>query len=122
MRAVGILSSPNLRAALPYSIVVRNGTSKSIIAYTAFWTTTGEHGDPYSYSRTVGGMYDPGSQIAPNAEKIITIAMQPNEDLTGYVNRFEHSAVTIALDAVMFEDGSTAGPDYSESMAKSRQV
>ena len=44
--------------------------------------------------------------------------MHPSDDMQGYLSVFAHSAVTVTLDALMFEDGTTAGADSSQSMAQ----
>ncbi len=115
--AEAITTLPNLRQMLPYSVVLKNGTAKSIIAYTVSWTTiTDTASTPYTSSRTVRATEDVSSQIAPSGSKVITIARQPSEDVTTYLERFQNSALTIQLEAVMFEDGTTMGDDTSQSM------
>lgn len=111
-------ASENVRDMLPYSAIVRNGTPKSIVAYTLSWTTTDETGKTYADYRTVCGTDDIDSQIAPNTDKLITVLNSPNEDVTGYLERFQHEMLRITLESVMFDDGSTAGRDASQSMAQ----
>jgi hypothetical protein len=111
-------ASQNLRELSPYAAIVRNGTTKSIVAYTLSWATTDDTGQTYTDYRTVCGTDDPDSQIAPNTDRLITVLNSPNEDTADYLERFRHEPLAITLESVMFEDGSTAGRDSSASMAQ----
>lgn len=111
-------ASQNVRDISPYSVIVRNGAPEPVLAYTVSWATTDAMGQTYKDYRTVCGANDAESQIPPNTDKLITVLNSPNEDAASYLQRFQREPLTITLESVMFEDGSTAGGDTSESMAQ----
>ena len=121
------LNASALAPLLPYSVVIRNNSSKSVIAYTVSWISKNTSGKTNSDYRTV---CDANSfkGIAPQSEELVTIIGPPladnpqlSTDVSQQIEAFQAwDSVTISLDAVMFEDGTTKGSDPSQSLAQIR--
>jgi hypothetical protein len=119
----------SLQTVLPYSILIRNATSKPIFAYTVSWISRDRDGAQHSDYRTVCAAMTYNGVIASGQDSLVTIAgsigapthaaSQTFEDSQEEISRFQNQAsVVIALEAVMFADGVVFGKDTSGSVAQ----
>jgi hypothetical protein len=120
--------SDALKPLLPYSVVLRNDSTKAVIAYTVSWTTIDKTGKRNTDYRTVWDINAFKSLIPPNSAGLVTIvgpqsahSISHNSELTSEIaaeaNRFQiQDSVAISLEAVMLEDGTASGPDPSLSI------
>jgi hypothetical protein len=116
-------------AVLPYSVFVVNASAKPIIAVTVGWTSLDDAGQPNVDYRTVWDVIHLAAVVAPNSASLATIigpvsaaslAGQPAfGDGQEQASVFQAQAsVTVALDAVVFPDGTSLGPVRSQSVAQ----
>lgn len=106
-----------LRDLRPYSVFIRSGSSKAIIAYTVSWSSVDKMGQPYTHYGTVCDAISLKGLILPYTDGLVTIigylpsaslATDPQvfSDISEHADRFrDQASVRITLEAVMFEDG-----------------
>jgi hypothetical protein len=131
------LLPPNVSSALApllaYSAVIKNTSTQPIIAYTISWTSIDKNGVPYVDYRTICDAPSPHGFLRPGDKRLVTLLGPAHqfieEDNSGHVSeeasneahRLQaQSAVTVALEAVMFSDGSALGEDHSQSLSQIR--
>jgi hypothetical protein len=111
----------SLQPLLPYSVILRNNSTKSIIAYTVSWSSIDKSGRPNIDYRTVCDAIQLKGLISPSSDSFVTIVGTPPSmgvaEVAEEEKRFQsQGSITISLEAVMFEDGTTSGSDRSLSI------
>jgi len=110
---------------LPYTVVIQNNTDQEIIAYSVVWNCRDAAGKFTRALRNVSGLHDltPGTKLVPHSTQIVSLLIDLEAGGTSWDSNTEgmverhatffssRAAVDIALDAVMFADGSTIGAD-----------
>jgi len=133
-RAAAILGAgaPPALELKPYLAIVRNQNPRTVVAYTVAWTATVRNGTTrvkytqFKFPDAVAGTSNglsllEGREIGAGAERLIGLGFEiwPPEHADSYRNyglaeAFDLGSVIrlhIALDAVIFDDGSLLGPD-----------
>ena len=116
-----------LTPLLPFSVFLKNESAQTIIGYTVSWTSNDASGTTYTDYRTVFDAITLKGLVAPNAARLVTILTSdppPSsfvQDIAEESDRLKNQAsVSIALEAVMFDDGSVQGRDTSQSIEQMR--
>jgi hypothetical protein len=121
--------SPELASAfrelLPYSIFVKNDTNRAVIGYTVSWTTVDSTGFSFTDyvttfdSITLKGLILPhGAGLAAIVVPVFPVSAQTSADIVAQATRLgNQQSVTVALEFVVFEDGSSIGRDNAQSRA-----
>ena len=117
---------------LPYTVVIKNNTDEEIIAYSVLWNCTDADGHFTRSRRTVVNFSNlaPGANLIPHATEIVSMlsGLEAGGQRADFatVSRIDKDAarfsqqrdVNIALDAVLFADGSAIGPDAAHSIPR----
>jgi hypothetical protein len=116
---------------LPFSVFLRNDSNKTVIAYTASWTMTDSAGQHDAYYSTVCDATSLKGLALPHTCRLVTIIEPPTassannpqvlQDIAEQAQRLKAQAsVAIALELVVFEDGSSIGADPLLSLSEVR--
>lgn len=116
-------------AVLPYSLYVVNSASKPVIAFTVSWSSVDSMGEATVDYRTVWDVISLAAVIPPNGGSLATIvgpvsaASLSGEPLFGGGQERAQilqaqTSVVVALDAVVFSDGTSVGPDKSQAVTQ----
>lgn len=121
----------------PFLTLITNTTANTIVAFTLEWMTSSAGGDSVEYSQhkypdALAACPVRGNEIRPGEQRLVPKSIELNAGLWGddptetfYLEQFsawaseqEHvESLGIALDAVLFEDGSLLGPDKADIAA-----
>ena len=106
---------------LPYTVVIKNASPQEVIAYSVVWNGNKARG---SVTLSVRSVYDfsnlqPGAHLRPQSREIVSMSMSLEAGGLHWDPYVEHlialysecAEVNIALDAVLFSDGSASGAD-----------
>ena len=110
---------------LPYSVVIQNRSGQEIIAYSVIWDRLDPEGRVHRGRRSADAFATlaPGVGLAPNSSHVVSLLMSLESGgqtwNAGTEAQSKHllslwagpSTIEISLDAVLFADGSAAGPD-----------
>jgi hypothetical protein len=118
-----------IQPILPYSVFIKNESTKSIIAYTLSWATIDNDGEPFTDDRIVCDFISLKPLLSPHSAALATFfgplnpaaATDPQlrTEISEQAGTFKSKAsVTISVEAVMFEDGTTVGVDSSRSVSQ----
>jgi hypothetical protein len=116
---------------LPFSVIVNNNSQKTILGYTVVWAAVNADGEPYTDFRGLIDYVSLKPVLVPQQASLATILgplewlplAQPSttDVIKREFDRFESRAsVTISLDAVLFQDGTTLGGDRFSTIADMR--
>jgi hypothetical protein len=110
----------------PYSVVLRNDTDLTIVAYHIKWSTIGPDG---KHSKGGESVYD--IHISPHSYRLISLLRAFGTESRDGVDAAEvaeaasldalfksQTALTISLEAVVFEDGTAIGPDTDNRLVR----
>jgi hypothetical protein len=122
-------AATQIQRLLPYSILLKNTSEQAIIAYTFSWTSVDSTGQPSTSYQTVCDDITLKGLILPQSADIVTslgpanvAVIQPARLATEALFFQTQRSVTIALEAVMFQDGSVIGRDGGLSVPQIKAV
>jgi hypothetical protein len=113
---------------LPFSVFLRNEGAQTLIGYTVSWASTDAIGNVFTDYRTVFDSFTFNGLVQPTQAKLVTILVADPvsasfaqgdmaDDIIKESSRLQTQAsITIALEAVMYADGSVEGVDKSQSI------
>lgn len=125
--------SPAIAPLIPYSVILRNATGRTIRGYALRWTYIDQKGAIADGNYFVDDNFDTrqvgGNEISPGAARVLSptgvirppsttsfagsaAAIRPNT-LAKLAN---YAAITVSLDSVAFEDGKVIGPNEGAAM------
>ena len=128
---LGLNQSAEARELKPFSVILKNSSTRSIVAFALRWTAVDATGNVTTHDRSYiqpSGLLDGGRarrerteiehQIRPGTSRFITIEgmARSSGELHALASGFSSSppqfAVTsVLLDAAIFDDGEAIGPD-----------
>lgn len=125
MRALRPGVAKEFEPLLSYATAIQNNADRSIIAYAVMWTTTDFDGTVRTGGRVVDNFtnLDAGTNLKPRETRIVAPGFGLEAGLTkvdaltrthidDLIKRYsDKKAVSIDLDAVLFDDGEAVGPD-----------
>ena len=115
---------------LPFTVAIQNKSSREVIAYYVTWECTATDGRVLKHTRDVFNFekLQPGSRLTPGGIELVALnvaveAGRWDDSLSESVLRLammfnSQSMIHISLDAVLFRDGTTAGPNTSHAVER----
>lgn len=117
---------PNISSAYPYSFILKNTTSRTIIAFGVRWTCVDGAGQSRSHDRVWSNLsnFTGGLAIASGSERLVSpvLTLGPNLEsnaLTKALAPFQgRQSITVSLEAVIFSDGTALGTDANNTIPR----
>jgi len=128
---LGLNNSTETKELKPFSVILKNSSTRSIVAFALRWTAADATGNVTTHDRSYiqpSGLLDGGRarrerteiehQIRQGASRFITIEgmVRSSGELHALASRFmtsppQFSVTSVLLDAAIFDDGEAIGPD-----------
>ena len=129
---------PSIEGVLPYAVVIKNDSPYPILGFAVTWTLTSLSGDIFTYSRTVFDPYKllpvvpPGDFVffTPSeylGKSNLSMGQPLSTGMLGEVRNLlsdfqSQASVTVSLQAVLFSNGTSLGPDQFQSIPKLKRI
>ncbi len=129
--------APSVRGVLPYSFTIQNNSSHSIVGFVLSWLLTDSSGQTFTHQSVFFDSLKLESVIGVGNSRLVTPVPFLTEelsnakplsdallgDISNLVSEFqEQASVEISLDAVLFSDGSSIGPDPDGTISTLRRM
>jgi hypothetical protein len=119
-------AAPNFASIYPYSFILRNMTSKTIIAFGVRWTCLDARGRVQTHDRVWSNLGNLTSAlaIAPGAERLVTPVLNAGATLDPDVFTKELApfsgcqSIVTSLEAVILSDGTAYGTDANNTIPR----
>ncbi len=117
---------PVIQPLLPYSILVRNGNVKPVMAYTVRWASVDSSGRQDVNTYTLVNLVSLLPVIPPGSASLATILGHVSDvtnpgittEIAAAAQSFQNNtSLAISLDAVVFNDGTAIGNDTTDTLA-----